>query len=227
MEEIIDNKYYKFTPSKIDDFYNINKKDMIFENDIYQKFNASAETFGELIICNDTSRMIKKSINFTSETYSEYLTTLEKRDPKKDVWIYNIINGISEQESIIYRDDKCIVIPSYTWNSLDINNLHILCLPIDINLRTIRSLDSSHIPLLEHMRNVSLRIIKEKYGLDEQSIKKFFHYPPSSYHLHIHFVNNLFKFGSSVEYSHELNSVTFNLSIYSDYYKKIVMNKKI
>ena len=96
MEEIIDNKYYKFTPSKIDDFYNINKKDMIIENDIYQKFNASAETFGELIICNDTSRMIKKSINFTSETYSEYLTTLEKRDPKKDVWIYNIINGIYE-----------------------------------------------------------------------------------------------------------------------------------
>ena len=77
------------------------------------------------------------------------------------------------------------------------------------------------------MKTVSLQIIKEKYGLDETSIKKFFHYPPSSYHLHIHFVNNQFKFGSSVEYSHELNSVIFNLSICSDYYKRIVLNKKI
>jgi m7GpppX diphosphatase len=227
MEETIDNKYYKFTPSIISDFSKISKKDMIFENDIYQKFNATTETFGELIICNDTTRMIKKSINFTGETYSEYLSSLEKRDPKKDVWIYNIINGISEQESILYRDEKCIVIPSYTWNSLDISNLHILCLPIDTNLRTIRSLDASHISLLEHMKYVSLKIIKEKYGLDEISMKKFFHYPPSTYHLHIHFVNNLLKFGSSVEYSHELNSVIFNLSIYSDYYKKIVLNKKI
>lgn len=227
MEEIIDNKYYKFTPSKISKFSDISKKDMIFENDIYQKFNATAETFGELIVCNDITRMIKRSINFESETYSEYLKTLEQRDAKKDVWIYNIINGISEQQSIIYRDDKCIVIPSYTWNSLDINNLHILCLPIDINLRTIRSLDSSHITLLEHMKAVSLQIIKEKYGIDETSIKKFFHYPPSSYHLHIHFANNLLKVGSSVEYSHELNSVIFNLSICSDYYKRIVLNKKI
>jgi len=226
METIIDNKHYKFTPSKITDFSSISKKDMIFENDIYQKFNATAETFGELIIGNNITKMVKKSINFTSETYSEYLITLKERDSKKDVWIYNIINGISEQRSILYRDDKCIVIPTYTWNSLDINNLHILCLPIDINLRTIRSLDSSHIPLLEHMKNVSLRIIKEKYGLDDISLKKFFHYPPSTYHLHIHFVNNLLKFGSSVEYSHELNSVIFNLSICSDYYRKIVLNKK-
>jgi hypothetical protein len=77
------------------------------------------------------------------------------------------------------------------------------------------------------MRNITLKIIKEKYGLNETSIKKFFHYPPSTYHLHIHFVNNRVKFGSSIEYSHELNNVIFNLSICSDYYKKALLNKKI
>jgi hypothetical protein len=56
----------------------------------------------------------------------------------------------------------------------------------------------------------------------------FFHYDPSTYHLHIHFVNTSnYDSRSSVEYSHELNSVIFNLSICSNYYKEAVLNKKI
>ena len=58
-------------------------------------------------------------------------------------------------------------------------------------------------------------------------MKIYIHYNPSTYHLHIHFVNNLFhNISSSVEYSHELNNVIFNLELDSDYYKKIVLNKR-
>ena len=153
---------------------------------------------------------------------------IKNRNIEKDRWIYNIIDGISETDKIICRDEKCVIIPSYTWDSKNINKLHILCLPIDTALRTIRELTKDHIPLLEHMKNATLEKIDLIYGLKEENVKMFFHYDPSTYHLHIHFINTLFTdTGSSVEYSHDLDIVIFNLSLDSDYYKKIKLNKRV
>ena len=101
-------------------------------------------------------------------------------------------------------------------------------MPIDRNLRSIRSLDASHIYLLEHMKTVTLNVIRDKYGLEEGYIKMYFHYEPSTYHLHIHFVNTASnQLHSSVEYSHELNSVIFNIKMMSDYYKIVVLNVRV
>ena len=70
-------------------------------------------------------------------------------------------------------------------------------------------------------------IIKQKYKIDEDYIKMFFHYEPSTYHLHIHFINVAHHDArSSVEYSHELHNVMFNLSICSDYYKRATLNTR-
>ena len=216
-----------FIPSSVVSFDNIHKVNKIMTNDIYEKYNVTTEVSGQLIICNDITKLKKSSKNITKETYEEYIKLLNIRDPKKDVWIYNIINGTKEQDKIIHKDDQCIVIPTFIWNEVDIDKLHILCLPIDITIRSIRSLEAKHIPLLEHMKKVSLEIIKGKYELSLSDLKIFFHYEPSTYHLHIHFVNINYKdCGSSVEYSHELDSVIFNLSLDSDYYKKICLNKK-
>lgn len=56
----------------------------------------------------------------------------------------------------------------------------------------------------------------------------FFHYTPSTFQLHIHFTNiNNNSINSSVEYSHELGQVIFNLELDSDYYKKINLIKRI
>lgn len=227
MQYISENKHYKFIPQKVITIDDSNKKHT-FKNDVYDKYQASATIEGELIVCNDMSKMRKSQKKIVKETYEEYLKIIEKRDINKDKWIYNVIDGVSEQESILYRDDKCIVIPSYLWNSDNVDKLHLLCLPIDTSLRTVRSLETKHIPLLNHMKEVTRAVIKEKYGLDECYIKKFFHYEPSTYHLHIHFINTVnIDSHSSVEYSHELDSVIFNISISSNYYKQIIMNKRI
>jgi m7GpppX diphosphatase len=197
------------------------------ENDIYEKYEATAEISGELIICNDVTKMKHTEKKLVRETYEEYLISLQKRDPNKDKWIYNIVDGSSEQEQILYRDESCIVIPTYMWDSVNIDKLHILCLPTDVTLRSIRSLTAEHIELLEHMKKVTLETIKNKYGLDECYLKMFFHYEPSTYHLHIHFVNTAYhESRSSVEYSHELNNVIFNLSLYSQYYKVAILNRR-
>lgn len=228
METIVNNIFYKFVPSSVVSFEDISKENLVLKNDVYEKYYSNAKINGELIICNDPKLLRSHDKKIIQETYDEYLESLERRNPKKDMWIYNIINGVSEQESILYRDDKCLIIPSYVWNGKNIDKLHLLCIPTDITLRSIRSLDSSHIGLLEYMKNITCNIITSKYNVDLCYIKIFFHYSPSAYHLHIHFVNtHNTETHSSVEYSHELNNVIFNLSIYSDYYKKIIMNKRV
>ncbi len=227
MQVNIDNINYKFIPTKLSSVESITKDKLIFKNDIYEKYSATAELEGELIVCNDANQMRKFEKKIVRESYEDYLRYIQKREQKKDQWIYNIIDGTSEQESVIYRDDKCIIIPTYMWDGKNLDKLHVLCLPTDISLRSIRSLNASHIPLLEHMKLATLRNIKYLYGIDECYIKMFFHYEPSTYHLHIHFVNVAHhEARSSVEYSHELNNVIYNLSICSDYYKHAILNKR-
>ena len=227
MQVVMNNINYKFIPSKISNVDNIQKNELVLKNDIYEKYRATAEIEGELIICNDISEIRRFEKKIIRETYEDYVKYIKYRDPKKDQWIYNIIDGTSEQDSILYKDDLCIVIPTYMWDGNNVDKLHLLCIPLDISLRSIRSLNASHIPLLEHMKNVTLHIIKEKFNIEEYHMKMFFHYEPSTYHLHIHFVNVAYHDArSSVEYSHELNNVMYNLSICDDYYKRATLNKR-
>jgi m7GpppX diphosphatase len=227
MQVNIENVNYKFIPSKLTSVDSIKKNRLILKNDIYEKYNAIAEVEGELIICNDINQMRRFEKKIIRESYEDYLKYISKRDIEKDRWIYNIIDGTSEQDSVLHRDMLCVVNPTYIWDGKNLDKLHILCLPTDLTLRSIRSLTSEHIPLLEHMKKVTLNVIKEKYGINECHIKMFFHYEPSTYHLHIHFVNVAHHDArSSVEYSHELNNVIFNLSICPDYYQRAILNKR-
>lgn len=228
MQVNINNINYKFIPSQIKNFETIKKDKLVLKNDIYEKYSAFAEIEGELIICNDVNQMRRFEKKIIRETYEDYLKYIKKRDPKKDQWIYNIINGISEQDKILFKDHLCIVIPTYMWDGINIDKLHLLCMPLDTSLRSLRSLTASHIPLLEHMKRVTLSIINIHYNIEEEYIKIFFHYEPSTYHLHIHFANiSHNEARSSVEYSHELNNVIFNLSICSDYYQRSILNKRV
>jgi len=227
MQVNIDNINYKLIPSNISSLDRIKKNELIFKNDIYEKYRATAEVECELIICNDINLMPRFEKKIIRETYQDYLKYIKYRDPKKDQWIYNIIDGTSEQELVLYRDDLCIVIPTYVWDGINTDKMHLLCLPTDITLRSIRSLTAEHIELLEHMKQTTLYIIKQRYDIDEHYVKMFFHYEPSTYHLHIHFVNVVHHDArSSVEYSHELNNVIFNLSICPDYYQRAILNKR-
>lgn len=168
---------------------------------------------------NDIEPIIK-----FQETYENYINFIKKYDSKKDRWIYDIIDGYKEQDKIIFKNDILIVIPSITWNN-NINKLHILAISTDKSIRCLRELNSSHIQLLEYVKKQTLAIILYKYNLTENNLKIFFHYDPSTYHIHIHFMNLKFRtMKSSVEYSHDINNVIFNLEIDTDYYKKINLN---
>ena len=225
MELIEGNSKHKFNPINVLSFENIVKNKCIFKNDVFSKYETTLLVKGEYILCKDISKLKSYSKCIRKESYQEYCDYIQKRDPNKDQWIYNIINGVEEQDNILYRDEQCIILPTYTWDSKNVDKLHILSIPIDIKLRSIRDLSSSHIELLKYMKSSSLKCIKEKYGLEEYNLKMFFHYDPSTYHLHIHFINvNYIECSSSIEYSHDLDLVIFNLSLNSDYYKLALLN---
>jgi len=233
MEFIENNKYYKFLPSHKTTIDNIKIHEKIFGNDIFEKYKCHLQIKGELIICNQAN-IITNNHNYNNkykiikETYEEYQKNILLLNPEKDKWIYNIIDGLDEQESILYKDHLCIIIPSYTWINKNIEQLHILCLPLDKTLRCLRSLEGKHIELLQYIKNKTIKIIKEHYDIDETQLKIFLHYEPSTYHLHIHFINIEHKIcDSSIEYCHALDNVIYNLSIKNDYYQKIVLNKRV
>ena len=173
--ELIDGlTKYKFIPNTIVSFPSIRKIKTIMENDSFIKYQAIAEVKGEYIVCNDNTKLKKYTKRIIKESYEEYLEFMLKRGFEKDQWIYNIINGSAEKETILYRDDTIIVIPAYTWDSTEIEKIHILCLPTDTSIRTIRDLTLENVQLLEHMKNATLQQIEEIYGLTEENLKMFF-----------------------------------------------------
>jgi m7GpppX diphosphatase len=226
IKKILESKVYSFTPN--DNWIDkIIINDPISDNDVFESYNAKIEAEGKLIICKDKSKLKVFCKKIIRETYEEYLDFISKYDFSNDKWMYNILDGVSEQNDIIYQDDKIIIIPDYKWNKKDKDKLHILAIPKDKNLKSIRSLDFTHIDLLKHCQIKTCEIIKQLYDIDSDILKMYFHYAPSTWHLHIHFVNlNNFDAASSIEYCHELSSVIFNLGIYSDYYKN-TLNKRI
>lgn len=232
IKKIENNKEYTLVLSLDDElFNNIKYNEQIMSNDVFEKYKITCcpikSLNGELFICNDISKLSINTNIIIKETYDEYLDYIKSRYADKDQWIYNIIDGIAEQSQILYQDEEYIIIPDIKFDNSSISKLHILCMPIDKTIRCIRSLEKKHIKLLKNMKEKTLREIKTRYNLDECNLKIYIHYNPSTYHLHIHFVNNLFhNISSSVEYSHELNNVIFNLKLDSNYYKKIVLNKR-
>ena len=203
--------------------------DNIFSNDVYQKYKSRLNGVeGELIVCTNLNKLDGFCKKIVQETYQEYQEFILSRDFTKEQWVYNILDGIAEQNEILYHDDLVVIAPNYTWDSLDLSKMYLLLFPTDKSLHSIRDLNSTHINLLEHAKSKTLEIIADKYGFDSSIIKMYLHYAPTTYHLHIHFVliSNT-DANSSVEYSHDLNTVITNLKIKSDYYQSVMLNKRI
>ena len=201
----------------------------IFTNDIYSKHKAKITNLeGELIVCKDINKLDEFYKKIIPETYQEYLEIISQRDFSKEQWVYNILDGIAEQNKIIYRDEYIVIIPNYTWDCMDITKMYLLVFPNDKTLHTLRDLTKTNIDLLVHIKTKTLEVIKSMWGFDSNIIKMYLHYTPSTYHLHIHFVLiSNFDVNSSIEYSHDLDNVINTLKIKSDYYQIITMNKRI
>ncbi len=138
-------------------------------------------------------------------------------------WVYNILEHKTESERIAFEDPDpqsgFILLPDLKWDGKTVDNLYLLAICFDRNIKSIRDLNGSHLPLLRNIREKGLETIETKYGVSRSQIRAYFHYQPSFYHLHVHFSYIKFEVTGG-ERNHLLDTVINNIELVSDYYQK-------
>lgn len=164
----------------------------------------------------------------TPEMYEKItLPFIEKEQFSLD-WVYNVLEHKREADKIIIEDLDpqlgFMLLPDLKWNGQK-ESLYLQAIVMDRNIKSIRALNPTHLPLLENIKDKSLKAIKEKYDVDASQIRAYFHYQPSYYHLHVHFT--FLKYdapGIFCEKSHLLTTVISNIKLMPDYYQKATLS---
>jgi m7GpppX diphosphatase len=209
-----------------------------FQNDVYYKFFLDMAPQFSKIQCNFMypapevyiEKNRKQEWHCFEESYEVYSTItkplyIDKLSDELNQWIYNILEYKKEIELTMFRNELFTLQLDYSYNFSDIKTLYLLAIPIERDLKTIRDLTGEHLPLLRSIRDNSLATIEEKFKLPRSQIKALFHYQPSFYHLHIHFVHTSMSDRANAKNGRGvlLTDVIEHLEMDSDYFKKKTM----
>jgi m7GpppX diphosphatase len=122
-------------------------------------------------------------------------------------WVYNIIEGKTEVEDVIFRtplgsagDEGFLLIPDLNWDRKTIPSLHLLGLVERRDIWSLRDLKKKHIRWLTEMRELLLDSTVKCYqnkGVERDQLKLYVHYQPTYYHFHIHIVHVALEAGAT------------------------------
>jgi hypothetical protein len=210
---------YIQSPNALCDLTFVNKKN-------YNDYIGKTDYQNKFIHRNHNRKWYK-----VDETWNDYLNTLKKIDneicingEKNCEWVYNIFEGIQELDFIECVTKEFLIIPAERNKFEELvkiipYNFDLLVFPFNDELRTIRNLKKSHIPLLKRMKAKAIEVIS-KYieKLDETNLHCEFHYLPSTYHLHLHI--GLGKNTTNRPNVHKFDEVISNLESDTNYYIK-------
>jgi m7GpppX diphosphatase len=154
-------------------------------------------------------------------------------------WVHKILNKEKELERLLFDDDDVNdgfllntdpkwtthpdpkTTPKEQWmNHPSTRELYCLGLCHRKDVRSLRDLRAAHLPMLRAMAKKGREVIKNTYGLANESLRIFVHYPPQFYHFHVHFTNVSVEHGVSVERAHLLDDVIENIERDSEHYAK-------
>ncbi|CRL29095.1 Scavenger mRNA decapping enzyme [Penicillium camemberti] len=160
-----------------------------------------------------TARHIKKysdqQLRMVTETAEIYRTHVRpymqaKREEGQLGWVFNILEGRTEQEDVILRDeghgpeDGFLMLPDLNWDRKSMGSLHLLALVQRRDIWSLRDLKKSFVPWLKYLRERVLEATVSMYtGLEEDQIKLYVHYQPTYYHFHVHVVNVMLEAGAT------------------------------
>ncbi|EDW66976.1 m7GpppX diphosphatase [Drosophila virilis] len=140
-------------------------------------------------------------------------------------WVYNILEHKQETERIVFEDtdpeNGFILLPDLKWDGRNVDNLYLLGIVRKRDIKSLRDLNASHLPLLQNLRQSAKQAIQQRYGLNPTQLRMYFHYQPSFYHLHVH-INPIRNDAPGIwcEKSHMLDTVINNLELVPDYYQR-------
>ncbi|KAF5872613.1 putative mrna decapping hydrolase protein [Botrytis fragariae] len=148
-------------------------------------------------------RMITETPQIYSEKIRPYMQA--KRDGGRLNWVYNIIDGKTEVEDVIYRtpqgrdgDEGFLLLPDLNWDRKTMEGLHLLGLVERRDIWSLRDLKKKHVQWLRHMRQKFVEATVNSYkGLEEDQLKLYVHYQPTYYHFHVHIVHVALEAGAT------------------------------
>jgi len=169
-------------------------------NDIYHWYLASSRPSGQgppdlklNLIYPCTEQHVKKyspqrvrMVTETPEVYRDHVRPYmqRKREEGRLNWVWNIIEGRTEQEDVILRDhggrgedgEGFLMLPDLNWDRKTMSSLHLLALVERGDIWSLRDLKKSHVVWLKHMRGKVLKATVKLYpGLDEDMLKLYVH----------------------------------------------------
>ncbi|KAK3687136.1 hypothetical protein LTR37_019129 [Vermiconidia calcicola] len=186
------------------------------ENDIYRWYMANSLPDNTLdqptppdlklnLIYPCTDKHIKKyspqqlrSVTETPEVYRKYMRPYmsQCREEGRLNWVFNIIEGRSEQENVLYRSqaedkkDDYLLLPDLNWDRTTIGGLHLLAIVKRRDIWSVRDLKKKDVPWLRHLHSTLAITVSKLYeGVEGDMLKFYVHYQPTYYHFHIHIVH--------------------------------------
>lgn len=143
----------------------------------------------------------------TSSIYEQKIRPYMERQREEGRlnWVWNIIEGKTEVEDVIYRtrlgeagDEGFLLLPDLNWDRKTRESLHLLALVERKDIWSLRDLRKKHVPWLQHMRDKILDSTVKMYeGLERDQLKAYVHYQPTYYHFHIHIVHVALEAGAT------------------------------
>ncbi|KAG8628666.1 hypothetical protein KVT40_002531 [Elsinoe batatas] len=121
----------------------------------------------------------------TPEIYAKYIRpwVVQQRDEGRLTWVFNILEGKTEVEDVLYRswehtstlgeqdqstqeenDKRFILLPDLNWDRKTLSALHLLALPERRDKWSVRDLHKSDVPWLEDMVRRLETAVAELYG---------------------------------------------------------------
>ena len=193
-------------------------------HDVTEKEDSQAPDLKVNLIYPCTEKHVKKYtpqrnrfVVETKDIYDSYVRPYmkEQREAGRLNWVFNIVEGRTEQENVLYRspngtpdDQRFLLLPDLNWDRTTIGSLHLLALVERRDIWSVRDLRKEHVTWLREMVNHLTNVVAELYGKggkmlkststdDEQGqegvehdeLKFYVHYQPTYYHFHIHIVH--------------------------------------
>ncbi|WFD19062.1 5'-(N(7)-methyl 5'-triphosphoguanosine)-[mRNA] diphosphatase [Malassezia caprae] len=180
------------------------------------------------LICPATDELIAKystpNRRMILETPQMYKTVtkpwIDSLPASKTAWVRNILQGVSEQGSILYSDEDpksgFVLLPDMKWDRRSLSSLYLVAIVRDDSLKTMRDLTKEHIPLLRKIQMAGTQVARDNFGLSSASadgsatpLRCYLHYMPTYFHLHVHLLSANFTThpGALVGQAHLLEDV--------------------
>eukprot|EP00747_Dinoflagellata_sp_TGD_P093334 gnl/TRDRNA2_/TRDRNA2_165729_c0_seq2.p1 gnl/TRDRNA2_/TRDRNA2_165729_c0~~gnl/TRDRNA2_/TRDRNA2_165729_c0_seq2.p1 ORF type:complete len:299 (+),score=55.92 gnl/TRDRNA2_/TRDRNA2_165729_c0_seq2:83-979(+) len=149
------------------------------------------------LICPSTDRDVdkyrKQEVEILEESPEVYATcvlpVIEQTLPESTTWVVDIVEGRKERENVLFQDESWVLVKDYKWkDEAKVEDLHLLAIAKDASLRSLRDLrGTEHADSLASIQKAALDLIASRYGVAAGQVRRYFHYHPTFWHLHIHF----------------------------------------